>query len=316
MAVPSEGQAIGRLRGPSDAYLQAYALQKKALQGVTLQQQVTAQLRLWPEDVRGVPNALLRSALFTISKNREVFKGRELLASTADIELRFMGTRFNQTDFDVWKMLLHLARLQPIGSKVQFSAYSLLKALGRGTGKTQREQLKDEIARLRSGTIEVTWSKDKKIFLGGLIDKAYRDEDTQRYVVVLDEKLLRLYDEGFTLIYWAQRQALKSNLAKWLHGFYASHAVAYSYKVETLRKLCGSDTKQLRRFRQMLKIALNELVVVGAIREWEITLDDLVQVMTTPSDSQAKHIKRKSIKIRTVHGLKLLRNSVSTQGKP
>lgn len=296
-AQPMAKLAVDELqKTSSDILSRILAVQKKAMQrqqgnGSSVQQAM-AQLPPWPEVVRGVPNALLRTALFTISKNRQVFKGRELLASTADIELRFKGERFNQTDLGVWEMLLHLSRLQPLGGKVEFSAYSLLKALGRDTGKTQHEQLKDEIARLQGGVVEISWKRERKTFSGQLVGAAYRNEVTQQYVVILNEKLLHLYDDGFTHIDWVQRQALKSNLAKWLHGFYASHALAYPYKVETLRKLCGSDTKQLRNFRKMLKVALDDLFAVNCIKGWQITPSDLVYIVGTRSDSQVKHVNK------------------------
>ncbi|HBP30933.1 MAG TPA: hypothetical protein DD666_16135 [Advenella kashmirensis] len=256
-------------------------------------QQDKNQLPLWPQAIRGVPNALLRNSLFTVNKVRETFPRRELLASNSDIEIRFMGVRFNQTDLDVWEMILHLARLQPVGCKVLFSAHSFLKALGRGTGATQHEQLKEEVARLRGGTVEMTWKNDKKTFVGGLLEKAYRDEATQQYIVTLDEKLLLLYDSGYSHINWEQRQALRSNLAKWLHGFYSSHASPYSYKIETLRELCGSGTKALWKFRQMLKFALEDLVTVGFIKDWEITRDGKLEITVYPSQSQVKHLKNK-----------------------
>ncbi|WP_157965017.1 MULTISPECIES: plasmid replication initiator TrfA [Alcaligenaceae] len=255
--------------------------------------QEVKQLPLWPEAVRGVPNALLRSSLFTVNQTRETFSKRVLLASRADIELRFMGVRFNQTDLNVWEMLLHLARSQPLGNEVRFTAYSMLKELGRNTGKTQREQLKEEITRLRGGVVEITWKKDKKTFIGGLIEKAYRDEVTQQYVVVLDEKLLSLYESGYSHINWEQRKALKSNLAQWLHGMYSGDAAPYPYKVETIHDLCGSSTKELWKFRQMLKASLNELVAVGCIKEWEIDAADLVRVDAVPSSSQTKYINKK-----------------------
>lgn len=250
-------------------------------------------LDLWPEAVRGVPNAVLRGSLFTVSKTREVFKKRQLLAAVDGIEIRFMGIRLNQTDLDVWEMLLHLARLQPLGHRVEFTANSFLKALGRHTGDTQHEQLKEEISRLIGGVVEVTWTKERKTFAGALVTSYFRDEDTQRYVVVFDKKMLSLYEGGYSHINWEQRAALGSNnLAKWLHGFYATHAEPFPYKVETLKKLCGSTTKALWEFRRMLKKALDELVAVGAIKGWEISWDDLVRIENVPTLSQLNHLNK------------------------
>jgi hypothetical protein len=251
-------------------------------------------LDLWPERIRGVPNAVLRGALFSVSNNRPTFKKRTLISAVEGLEIRYKGERFNQTDLDLWEMLLHLARLQPLGSKVEFTAHALLKALGRGTGLSQHEQLKEDMARLRSGTVEITWTKEGKTFLGGLIEKAFRDEHTGRYVVVLDEKMRQLYDNGYTHIDWEQRQALgRNNLAKWLQGFYASHAEPFPYKVDTLHNLCGSANPDLRGFKRDLKKSLDQLLQVGAIKAWEIDGDDLVHIRRIPSRSQIKHLNRR-----------------------
>lgn len=256
-------------------------------------------LELWPDTVRGVPNAALRGALFSISQIRPIAKKRELVAAVDGIEVRVKGERFNQNDLDVWEMLLHLARERPLGNRVEFTANDLLKALDRKLGGTQHDQLKEEITRLRSGTVEVTWTKEGKTFGGGLISEYFYDDSNQSYVVIFSEKMLSLYEGGYTHIDWQQRKLLGgNNLAKWLHGFYASHAAPYPYKVETIRKLCGSkDDQRLGDFRKLLRIALEKLVTLGAIISWNIeSKTDLVTVVKTPSASQQRHLQRKRLK--------------------
>ena len=258
-------------------------------------------LELWPDAVRGVPNAVLRGALFGVSTVRKTHKKRTLIAAVDGYEIRFLGTTFNQTDLDVWETLLHLARLQPLGTKVEFTAGALLKELGRGSGKTQHEQLKEELARLGAGWTEITWVKEQKTFAGNLISSFFRDEETGRYVVKFNQDMARLYGVGHTYIDWEERGALgKNNLAKWLHGFYASHAAPFAYKVDTLRGLCGS-TAELKKFKQVLKKSLAELADVGAIEAWSIDSDDLVQIERKPSPSQRKHLtKAKTAKKRQI----------------
>ena len=80
-----------------------------------------------------------------------------------------------------------------------------------------------------------------------------------------------------------------SRLALWLHGFYASHAAPYPLTVAYLHKLCGSQTKQLWKFKQNLTKALRDLEALGAIEAFEI-VGDLVRVRTVPSPSQQKHL--------------------------
>lgn len=250
-------------------------------------------LELWPDAVRAVPNAVLRGSLFSVSKQRATAKKRELLAAVDGIEIRFKGERFNQVDLDLWEMLLHLARLQPLGNQVQFTAHSLLKELGRGTGGKDHDDLKEDIARLLGGVVEITWTESGKTFIGHLVEKAYRDEATQRYVVIFDEKMLSLYEGGYSYIDWERRKALKGNsLAKWLQGFYASHAAPYPYKVETIKNLCGSTVGRLPDFRRLLRSALDELVDVGSIRSWKIT-DDLIHVVNVTTKSQSRHLNKR-----------------------
>lgn len=254
----------------------------------------TAQLPIWPDSVRCVPNAILRSALFGISTNRKFHKTRTIIASVDGFEIRFKGESFNQTDLDVWEMLLHLARLQPLGDDVRFTAHALLKSLGRGTGKSQHEQLKEQIMRLIAGAVEVTWVKERKAFASALVSSYKRDDIICQYSVTFNKDMLQLYESGHTLIDWSQRQSLgANNLAKWLQGHYASHAKPFPYKVQTLRELSGSDVVELRKFRQMLKAALALLVDVGVLISWSIDDDDLVHVVRPPSATQARHLARK-----------------------
>lgn len=269
--------------------------QRKTKKGTEENLPTTAQLELWPEHVRGVPNAALRGSLFGISKTRATAKKRTLLATLAGIEILFKGEKFNQRDLDTWEMLLHLAREQPLGNKVTFKANAILKALGRPTSGDQHELLKEEITRLRSGTVEIKWTDTEKVFGGGLVSNYFRDEITDEWVVVFDEKMLSLYDKGFTHVNWEQRQLLRHNsLAQWVHGFYASHAEPYDYKVATLKTLSGSTVARLGDFRKQLRIALDAVKEVGGILDWGISKeDDLVYVKKMPSNSQKKHLQRK-----------------------
>lgn len=254
-------------------------------------------LPMWPDAARGVPNAFLRNALFGTSSIRKTHKNRTpLISSVEQYEIRFKGETFNQTDLDVWETLLHLARLQPLGTKVEFTAHALLKELDRGTGGKDHEQLKEELARLGSGWTEITDKKAKKTFAGNFISSYVRDDVTDRYVVSFTPEMAQLYEAGHTLIDLEQRRALgRNNLAKWLHGHYASHATPYPYKVETLRDLSGSTTT-VKAFKLKLKKALDAVKAIGAIQSWSIDDSDLVHVVRSPSDTQQRHLTKKTTK--------------------
>ena len=58
-------------------------------------------LPFWPEEVRSVPNAILRGALFTVSKERAMFKELTPIASVDGIET------VSYTHLDVYKRQQH-----------------------------------------------------------------------------------------------------------------------------------------------------------------------------------------------------------------
>lgn len=257
---------------------------------------VPLQMGFWPDEVRGVPNAALRGALFSINQERELAKKRQKLATVEGYQIVFKGERYNQRDLDLWEMLLHIGRQQTYGKHIEFIASDLLKALGRPTGGTDYEELKEDISRLMGGVVEITFTDTKETFIGSLIHNAYREETTQRYAIVFDEKMRKLYDAGYTHVDWEQRRKLKGNsLAQWLHGFYATHAAPLRYKVETIRELCGSTTERLTDFRKALRVSLEKLKGAGAITSWSIDAkSDLVTVRRKASVSQQRHLDNKT----------------------
>lgn len=246
------------------------------------------QLPLWPEAKRGAPNAVLRGALFAAVHKDRRYMDRELLASQRGITIRFTGKQLDQADLDVWEQALHLARTQALGTQCRFTEKGFLKALGRQSGKSGRDWLRSAFARLAGAVVELT--QDGRTY-GGTLLEFYRDEDTGRTVLEINPKLAPFFGPTrWTQIDWEQRQRLRGKpLALWLHGFYASHAEPRALTVEYLHNLSGSQTKQLRKFKQNLTQALRDLQAAGAIRGFEIQ-GDLVHVWTVPSKSQQRYL--------------------------
>ena len=111
----------------------------------------------WPESIRGAPDSFLRGTLFPAiqGKTRRALK-RERIPALAGLEIRFTGWQLDTSDFEVWQQLVHLARLELLGHRIQFTARALLQALGRNTGKGDHEWLKEVLARLGGSFVEVT----------------------------------------------------------------------------------------------------------------------------------------------------------------
>lgn len=250
------------------------------------------QLPLWPEPVRGVPNALIRSALFAaVQGANRPYLANQAVASVQGLEIRYRGYQFNQTDLDVWNELVHLCKVQAMGTRCSFTTYGLLKALRRHRGKSEREWLVDTIDRLAAGLIKIKID-NHGVYGGSLVESFIQDTAEQRHVLRLNPELIGLFDAGWTAVDRAERDALtRKPLAQWLHLWCANHASPYPMRVETYRKLSGGGTKHLWKFRQSLKSALAEVQKVGAIASWRLDETDLVHIENKPSLAQARHLR-------------------------
>ena len=224
-------------------------------------QMVPVQLPLWSEPVRAVPNGFLRSALFgVIAKGKRRYINGESLASIEGVTLRYKGERLDQDDLDVWASVLHTVRMHPLGARTRATtSYALLKMMGKTDTGKNRMLLKARIERLVA--CAVTLRQGRYTYIGSLLQFAAQDEVTQEWVIEIDEKIAALFShDQFTRVDWELRRALDGKpLAQWLHCFYSTHAQPYPMKVETLQRLCGSEDKELKSFRQKLRRAFGEL---------------------------------------------------------
>ena len=242
----------------------------------------------WPSKTRGIPNICLRSALFgVIKRGRRRAVKKELIASLKGLTIQYTGWRLDQGDFDVLAQALHFQAREPNPDLRQFLRIKVkpfLAAIGRQSGKSGREWLKDSLRRLTATAVEIKVELNhglhRRIFsyAGSLIDEFYFSDEDQSYVIRINPKLCGLFDVGWTQVQWQQRLHLKTDLAKWLHGFYASHKTPYPVKITTLKHLCGSECARLVDFRRSLRAAMNELVEAGAVQDWAIDQEDKLNV--------------------------------------
>ena len=282
----------------------ASALEKPAEDVPTVP--VAAQLPIWPEPVRAVPNGFLRSALFgAIAKGKRRYIDGEQLAALDGIEIRYTGQRLDQGDLDVWESVLHAVRLQELGSQCRLTSYALLKLMGlTDTGKN-RVTLNKRITRLVASALTV--KQGRYTYIGSLIAGAAKDEDTQEWVIELDPRLCPLFAaDQFTQIEWAVRHELNGQqIAQWLHGFYASHAKPFPFKVETLLKLCGSEDASATSGRQKLRKALDAVTEASAAHGEGFSYVircDLVHVEKRASGPQRRQLAKKATKPRKPRG--------------
>lgn len=250
------------------------------------------QLPIWGNEARGLPNAFARSALFNVANARkgarENYK-RKPIASLRNITITYTGEELRQDDEDAFLQILHIARLQPLGTDVKFTAHSMLVALGWSLNKAGYARLVDCMDRLKASALAVTVESEqnpalRQNYTGSLI-RSFRwreegvDAPLREWAVLLEPEIVALFGPNtYTKLDWKTRLKLPP-LAKWLHSFYHSHQAPFGYSVEKIHQLCGSEIAQLRQFRYKLKIALALLVERGFLFEAYIDArTDLVMV--------------------------------------
>jgi len=251
----------------------------------------------YPEDMRALPNGMLRSALFgAIGKGQRRALEREPINAINGVEIIYTGWRLDQNDLDVYESVLHALRFDAMGERCKITTYNLLKIMGKKNTGGNIKVLYSSLARLRANAVEIT--QGQYTYIGGLLDGVLKDRKTKELIITLNPTLRLLYEpDQFTLVDWEVRKLLNSqSLARWLHAFYSTHAEPHPMRIETLRDLCGSQMGLIKHFKEKLRKALDAVVeafkAAGQIFSYEIK-NNTVYVIKQPSKSQQRHLERK-----------------------
>lgn len=136
--------------------------------------------------------------------------------------------------------------------------------IGRGTGKSQRDQLHEWITDLQATSLEVLDTGSKRVYFGSLLPEGGRDQATPQdraYVVKINRGLCTLFEAGFATINWDQRMRLRGkHNAQWLQ-----HYFSWSKKpvpIAELHRLSGSAAT-LTQYKRNLRDALADLEAEG-----------------------------------------------------
>ncbi len=253
------------------------------------------QLEMWPERNIGVPNELSRSALFpAIHPKKRALLQNQLVAAQGGYSIHYTGGQLDQSYFDVFLGILHIARGVHEGNLVRFTAHQLLKLIGRSTGGKDHKWLYIAFQTLTATSVAVV-KEGKRVFWDSLIRRGEGDLETGRYAIEISRDLAKLFERGFTRVEWEQRRKLLHKpLAQWLQFYYTSHAKPLPVSIDFIRETSGSVNKDKRGFKRRLKEALDQIQAVGVISEWRIDpKTNLVHVKRIPSPSQMKHLNNR-----------------------
>ena len=263
-------------------------------------------LPIWPDEVRGGPNPLLRSAFFAAvaSKHRKIFADQAvaskepegiLIAAQDGVTIKYTGTQLNQYDADVFFEILHRSRRSPLGTFAIFSGSDFLKSIGRVRNNLNYEDLDTSLRRLKRGTVDVAWrgaNSRPMQYTGSLLAEVERETESKLYKVSLFPKIKILFEPtSLTYLQWPDRKKLlRAPLAQWLHSYFSTHARPFPITVSWIQEKSGhADSRRadfLRTLRNAVKVLKDQL---GWEVEWT---GDLLKVAHKPTSSQMRHIER------------------------
>jgi len=234
------------------------------------------------------PHVALRTALFAAMADRRKKGGaREFvrdqqIAGLSNMRVRFTGQLLDQQDLDVLLAVLDTARGQPLGGVVVAPARRLLLAQRKGDDGRSYAELEASLKRLAGAVLDIDQGGAR--FIGSLLSSAKRPCAGDAWSLRIDPDLVKLFAPGgFASLHSEVRADLHGKpLAKWLHGYYSSQPEAHALRIETVKWLSGSQTKDLRSFKQTLVRSLRS--VTKARRDhgqdffWEIDAAGLLKV--------------------------------------
>lgn len=257
------------------------------------------QLTLWADALRGAPNEIVRSALFTARNRKQPRENlkRAVVAVIGEGEINYTGEELRQDDETVWLQLIHLARENGLATPFEFTPFSFCKSIDWPVTGQSYDRLEKCMTRLQATSLKIFSRRlgdgISLSMLPGFKSKRRKDGDGGLWEVRMHDELVFLFSEfQYTRVEWRQRLALPEGLATWLHAYFASSKEPYDVKIETLAVGAGlmaevaedaqlDDATRKERLREVKKkvvMALEALKKAGFLVDYEVGRTGLVKV--------------------------------------
>lgn len=251
------------------------------------------------ENFRVIPNACLRSAIFTTGRgvqlNNPSLLGGNLeqineftdVASFDYIDAQLKGYNLCQYDRKVWATCLEFYRDKPLTKEgasehMETSFYGFAKKMGELYGKSTHRAILASLIRLDAVQFRIRYKgwnlRGKKILNASFQDGSEHGRQSGSDLIrfqVLDGVAELCGPQGWTALH---KDILSyDGLMAWIAGFYASHSRCHWLPFEFLQKMAGYSGTS-KNFKQAFVAALEKLKSLSVdpshrIREHKVSAD-------------------------------------------
>ncbi|EHU2785828.1 replication initiator protein A, partial [Acinetobacter baumannii] len=236
----------------------------------------------WPDTMRAMPNDTARSALFTTRNKkipREALQNKVIFHVNKDVKITYTGVELRADDDElVWQQVLEYAKRTPIGEPITFTFYELCQDLGWSINGRYYTKAEECLSRLQATAMGFTSDRVGHLESVSLLHRFRvldRGKKTSRCQVLIDEEIVVLFaGDHYTKFIWEKYRKL-SPTARRMFDYFSSHREPYPLKLETFRLMCGSDSTRVKKWREQVGEACEELRGSGLVEHAWVN-DDLV----------------------------------------
>jgi hypothetical protein len=291
-------------------------------------------LNLYPDDHLANVNLLLRGPLFGVIAKRQREAGLPVLevvkptskalknpkpkpvqprlflneavipSPSKSHRITFTGEVLDQADRDVYELLIHLCKTQPLGTTCVFSAHEFIQLLGRNVNYAWLEIVFKRLIKALIFMYELNEDgTEKKLFGGHLIDSLKKNTQTKKWSIRLGPELYDFYTKGTGFSHYPleHRRALKGlPLASWLQGYFCTHTKPVPVALDLLKLYSGSTNKSPDGFKQLVNAACKKLQSLGIFESFGwigAGATSKLYVVRQLNKSQAAWLKRQNLQI-------------------
>ena len=229
------------------------------------------------ELMRAMPNHIARSSLYApIARGKRKFHHDTLLVARCDAVMKYTGEQLDEADADLTFQLIFEARSCTLGQPVTLNRASLLRAIGRNTGKSDYEWLHRRMKAMTVATLFVEATKpdgSTKYRIGHteafhIIQRFCFDDDVGSYTFTLDPRWVELFgNREYALLDWSKRLEIKrgQDMAKALQRLVATSSDEIQRHSLKWLKEKFQYASPMHKFRGSMEAAMCELERVEII---------------------------------------------------